>query len=102
MSSPCENKDVIKELKGDVLIIKERLFNGDLNFVKMQQTLDTVADRTADMNHRLFIDNGTKCVQTRINAMENVVKILTWMAMALTGTTLTILGSLIYNWLSSR
>ena len=65
--------------------IKERLHEGDLRFAAiesnqsaMMTTLGEVNETTRDTHKRMFVDNGTKSIQTTIDRHDRVIKMLTW------------------------
>ena len=86
--TPCTEHDRICK-------IEERIGKGDVHFGTITQTLNDVHTLAVSMNKRLFIDNGTKSVQSRINAVENVTTVLIWIAGVLIVCTVTLIGQLI-------
>jgi len=110
MSIPCEQADKIIELITRVDIIDDRLITGDKSLYALHRSINDLGGELKDSNEdltntvknlekRLFVDNGTKCVQTKLNNMETTTRILIWVASILStvvaGTTITILTILI-------
>jgi hypothetical protein len=73
----CHQREIIEAIRG-------RLGTGDVTLATIKRDLDEHGDLLETINKRLFVDNGTKCVQTRIDRMERVANLLTWLASILT------------------
>ena len=100
MTTPCQNTDVLKELKLDVKHINKRLSTGDVELGGLHSKLETVIETTTSINKKLFVDNGSKCVQTRINRMESVIAVLLWLTGVVTVATVSLIATLILTFIT--
>ena len=65
--------------------IKDRLHSGELRFKDVEsnqtaimKTLEEVHSTIMDTHRRMFVDNGTKSIQTIIDRHDRVIRVLTW------------------------
>jgi hypothetical protein len=77
--------------------IEERLGNGDVTLTGIKKDMDAHGILLSTINKRLFIDNGTKSVQTRIDRIETFTKTIGWLASILTVATVGLIFRLIYE-----
>jgi hypothetical protein len=84
-----------------LLAVEARLGKGDVSIATMSQTIDSVHTVVEKINKRLFFDNGTKCMQTKVDRMETIIRILIWFASAATLMMFGVLGRLIYLWVTT-
>jgi len=75
---PCEQKDTINE-------IHDRLHKGDMFMQAMDMKLDTIIKKqmehqafTQKLHDRLYVDNGTRSIQTVQHEHSQVIRGLLW------------------------
>lgn len=90
----CEKEAIIDEIHAEQKATTERMHEGDLRFQKLEDKLnqngetgDATYAAVQKINKRLFIDNGTKSHQTKIDRHDQLLKGLLW-AMGITCSTL--------------
>ena len=54
----------------------DRVCKGE--FDRIHKKLDTIANAQANQHNRLFMDNGSPCVQTRLDRTERLWKTTLW------------------------
>ena len=93
----CNHDEEFKE-------INTRLAKGDTQIKTIDDRSITTHDLLVEINKKLFIDNGVKCVQSRINATENIQKRMTVviyvLSTGLVSMILGVIGRLIYSWIT--
>ena len=45
-----------------------------------EQQLQDISNTVKDIHHRLFVDNGKPCMQTRLDRHDSAIGLLKWLA----------------------
>jgi hypothetical protein len=91
----CHQQEIIEAIRG-------RLGNGDVTLATIKRDMDTHGKLLDSINHRLFVDNGAKCVQTRIDRMERVANLLTWLASVLTVSMVGVIAAMVADVIAAK
>lgn len=98
----CIQDTVLSDLKTCMEQHNERFHQGDLQFQKtevaMKAILDgqsLIKDEQAKTNKKLFVDNGTISIQTKIDRHNQLLKGMMWAITSISLVTAGIIGKLI-------
>lgn len=105
----CINEDTLKDLKICMEQHNDRFHQGDLQFQKTQQCMDAILEgqeaiktEQALTNKKLFVDNGTISIQTKIDRHNQLLKGMMWAITSISLVTAGIIGNLIIKAIMSR
>jgi hypothetical protein len=83
----CEKAAIIDEMHSDHKKLVERMHEGDLRFQGMENKLADNGDKLNKLievneriNKRLFVDNGTLSVQTKLDRTGRFVAVALWLS----------------------
>ena len=98
----CVNEGVLKGLKLCLEQHNDRLHQGDLQFQETQQNMSAILEGQEAIkkeqvltNKKLFIDNGTISIQTKIDRHNQLLKGMMWAITSISLVTAGIIGNLI-------
>ena len=95
----CSQNEVLTQLKLCIEQHTDRFHQGDLQFQQVSQTMAALLKGQSDMvseqaktNKRLFVDNGTISMQTKIDRHNNLLRGIMW---AVTSISLVVAGIIV-------
>ena len=98
----CVQDGVLKDLRICMEQHNERFHQGDLQFQEMKQDMSailegqlTIKNEQAKTNKKLFVDNGTISIQTKIDRHNQLLKGMMWAITSVSLVTAGIIGKLI-------
>ena len=98
----CVNEGVLKDFKICMEQHNERFHRGDLQFQEVRQNMSEILEgqkaicsEQARTNKKLFVDNGTISIQTKIDRHNQLLKGMMWAITSISLVTAGIIGNLI-------
>lgn len=81
MPTPCEckNENIIRDMD-------KRLHDGDLVLHDLKKDVQKGNEMLKDFHKRMFVDNGTPSVQTRLDRSDRIIKTIMWVVTAIAGS----------------